>query len=116
MVAPWPCGCTSTGLISISEISLTHCAASIDICAINCDSAGMSVLAAPLKPLSKGAALSSASMAEASAALTELSATLGFDLYALPEDEPDKQAQIRPLTRTELVNLRAFVADESERP
>ena len=53
---------------------------------------------------------------EASAALTELSATLGFDLYALPEDEPDKQAQIRPLTRTELVNLRAFVADESERP
>ena len=39
------------------------------------------------------------------AAIAELGATLGFDIYALPEDEPDEEAPMRPLTRDELADL-----------
>jgi hypothetical protein len=70
IVTPCPSACTSTGLSSISEISARCRAASIDTCAINCDSAATSAFAAPRKPLSSGAAFNSASIADASAALT----------------------------------------------
>ena len=51
IVTPWPCGCTSTGLSSISEISLRCCAASSETCAINCDSAATSAFARAAKSL-----------------------------------------------------------------
>jgi uncharacterized protein DUF4279 len=51
---------------------------------------------------------------QALAALAELRATLGFDLYAVPEDEPNDEAQIRPLTRAELGNLRGARREEND--
>jgi hypothetical protein len=38
-------------------------------------------------------------------ALHELNATLGFDIYALPEDEPDPDATVRRLSRDEIARL-----------
>lgn len=45
-------------------------------------------------------------------AIAELGATLGFDIYALPEDPPDDEADLRLLTRDELANLGARLSSE----
>lgn len=50
---------------------------------------------------------------EHGAAIAELSATLGFDIYALPEDQPYDEAAMRPLTRNELSDLNARLASEA---
>ena len=47
------------------------------------------------------------------AAIAELGATLGFDIYALPEDEPDDDAAMQPLTRDELSNLSGRLAPKA---
>ena len=50
---------------------------------------------------------------EHGAAIAELRATLGFDIYALPEDPPDDEAAMRPLTRNELADLNARLASKA---
>jgi hypothetical protein len=50
---------------------------------------------------------------EHSAAIAELSATLGFDIYALPEDTPDDSPAIRLLTRAELSDLSGQLSSEA---
>ena len=46
------------------------------------------------------------------AAIAELGATLGFDIYTLPEDPPGEAAAMRPLTRDELSSLSARLKSE----
>jgi len=52
----------------------------------------------------------------AAVAPAELNATLGFDIYALPEIEPDGTADGRPITRTELDALNALLAGKDAPP
>jgi uncharacterized protein DUF4279 len=42
---------------------------------------------------------------EVAAALHDLNATLGFDIYALPEELPESATTVRRLTRSELAKL-----------
>jgi hypothetical protein len=50
---------------------------------------------------------------EHGAAIAELRATLGFDIYALPEDPPDDEATMRPLRRNEVFDFNARLASEA---